>query len=101
MRTTLLTLTLIAAAGVAHAQTTPPTQPGTPGGTSSPSTGLPTTTPNATAAEAAAKASLEAKGYTGVEMLTRDSAGNWTGKAMKDNVEIAVTLDTLGNVREQ
>jgi hypothetical protein len=27
--------------------------------------------------------------------------GNWTGKAMRNNVEVAVTLDTAGNVREQ
>ena len=44
---------------------------------------------------------LVAKGYNGVKQLTRDTAGNWTGKAMRNNVEVAVTLDTAGNVREQ
>jgi len=110
MKTTLVTIALITAtglAGAAYAQTTSPTQPtvpGTPsmpGGTSNPRTGLPSTTPNATASEAAAKAQLEAKGCTGVKLLKRDSAGNWSGKAMKNNTEIAVVLDSKGNVREQ
>ena len=106
MKNTLATIAMIAAtgvAGIAYAQTTQPAQPGTalPGGTSNPRTGLPTTTPNATAGEAAAKAQLEARGYTGVKQLTRDTAGNWTGKAMRNNVELAVTLDTAGNVKEQ
>jgi hypothetical protein len=72
-----------------------------PGGTSNPSTGLPKTSPNATAAEAAAKAQLEAKGYNGVKSLTRDMAGNWAAKAMRNNVEVAVILEPNGNVREQ
>ncbi|TAJ89895.1 hypothetical protein [Reyranella sp.] len=106
MKNTLATIAMIAAtgvAGIAYAQITQPAQPGTalPGGTSNPRTGLPTTTPNATAGEAAAKAQLEARGYTGVKQLTRDTAGNWTGKAMRNNVELAVTLDTAGNVKEQ
>ncbi len=94
-------------AGVAGAQTMQPSTPAgrdmnsMPGGTSNPNTGLPTTTSNATAAEAAAKAQLEAKGYQGVKQLTRDTAGNWTGKAMRNNAEVAVTIDTKGNVREQ
>ena len=110
LKTTLATIALIATTGIAgasYAQTSPPvtqpTQPGTaaPGGTSHPRTNLPTTTPNATGSEAPAKGELEAKGYSGVRQLTRDSAGNWTGKAMRNNTEIAVTLDTKGNVREQ
>lgn len=103
MKKTITALALVAATGlasVAYAQTTPP---GTamPGGTSNPRQGLPTTTPNATAGEAAAKSQLEAKGYSGVKQLTRDTAGNWTGKAMRNNVEIAVTLDPAGNVVER
>lgn len=107
MKTTLTALALVLAAGVAHAQTMQPSTPmgrdqnSMPGQTSNPNTGLPTTSPNATAAEAAAKAKLEAKGYNGVRSLTRDTAGNWTGKAMRNNVEVAVTLDTDGNIREQ
>lgn len=107
MKRTLITLALIAAAGVAHAQTQAPSTPGgramdsMPGGTSNPSTGLPKTSPNASAAEAAAKAQLEARGYTGVKSLTRDPAGNWAAKAMRNNVEVAVILESSGNIREQ
>jgi hypothetical protein len=107
MNRTLVTLALIAAAGVAHAQMQAPSTPGgramdsMPGGTSNPNTGLPKTSSNATAAEAAAKAELEAKGYTGVKSLSRDMAGNWAAKAMRDNVEVAVILEPNGNVREQ
>ncbi len=107
MNRTLVTLALIAAAGVAHAQMQAPSTPGgramdsMPGGTSNPNTGLPKTSSNATAAEAAAKAELEAKGYTGVKSLTRDMAGNWAAKAMRDNIEVAVILEPNGNVREQ
>jgi hypothetical protein len=107
MNRTLVTLALIAAAGVAHAQMQAPSTPGgramdsMPGGTSNPNTGLPKTSSNATAAEAAAKAELEAKGYTGVKSLSRDMAGNWAAKAMRDNIEVAVILEPNGNVREQ
>jgi hypothetical protein len=111
MKTTLVTLALIAATGVSsavYAQTT--TQPGTtpsapsapsaPGGTTTmPRTESPTVKPIAN--EAAAKAALEAKGYSGVKQLKRDNAGNWSGKAMKNNAEIAVMLDTTGRIREQ
>ena len=107
MKRTLITLALIATAGVAHAQMQAPSTPGgrandsMPGGTSNPSTDFPTTPSNASAAEAAAKAAIEAKGYNGVKSLTRDVAGNWTAKAMRDNVEVAVVLEPSGNIREQ
>ena len=107
---TLITLAVIASTavgGAAWAQTMQPSTPAgrdmksMPGQTSNPNTNLPTTSSNATAAEAAAKAQIEAKGYNGIKSLTRDTAGNWTGKAMRNNVEVAVTLDTKGNIREQ
>jgi hypothetical protein len=103
----LVTLALIGAAGVAHAQMQAPSTPGgramdsMPGGTSNPNTALPKTPSNATAAEAAAKAAIEARGYTGVRSLTRDTAGNWAAKAMRNNVEVALVLDPAGNIKEQ
>ena len=54
-----------------------------------------------TAAEAAVKAQLQERGYSGVRTLTRDTAGNWSAKAMRNNVEVAVTIDAAGNIREQ
>lgn len=107
IRTTLAALALITAAGVAHAQMQAPSTPegrdsrSMPGATSNPNTAFPGSPQNPSAAEAAAKAALEAKGYSGVKSLTRDTAGNWAAKAMRNNVEIAVTLDPAGNVREQ
>jgi hypothetical protein len=110
MKKTLATLAAIAVTTIgagAFAQTMQPSTPAgrdmnsMPGQTSNPNTNLPATSPNATAEEAAVKAKLEAKGYNGIKLLTRDTAGNWTGKAMRNNVEVAVTLDTAGNVREQ
>ena len=98
---------LILAAGVAHAQTMQPSTPmgrdqnSMPGQTSNPNTNLPATSPNATAAEAAVKAQLQERGYSGVRTLTRDTAGNWSAKAMRNNVEVAVTIDAAGNIREQ
>jgi hypothetical protein len=107
IRTTLATLALIAAAGVAHARVQAPSTPegrdqrSLPGATSNPNTAQPKSPMNPSAAEAAAKAELEKKGYTGVKSLTRDMAGNWAAKAMKNNVEIAVILEPNGTVREQ
>jgi hypothetical protein len=107
IRTTLATLGLIAAAGVAHAQMQAPSTPegrdsrSMPGGTSNPYTATPKSPMNPSAAEAAAKAELEAKGYSGVRSLTRDQAGNWAAKAMRNNIEVAVILEPNGNVREQ
>ncbi len=107
IRTTLATLGLIVAAGVAHAQMQAPSTPegrdsrSMPGGTSNPNTAQPKSPQNPSAAEAAAKAALEAKGYNGVKSLTRDTAGNWAAKAMRNNVEVAVILEPNGNVREQ
>ena len=95
---------------MAHAQTSPttptvPTTPDTrtmPGGTgTSPgmtSPGVPKTAPTTASS---AKAAIEAKGYTGVKSLTRDPAGNWSAKAVKNNQEVAVVLDTTGDIREQ
>ena len=107
IRTTLATLALITAAGVAHAQMQAPSTPdgrdsrSMPGSTSNPNTGQPKSSMNPSAAEAAAKAALEARGYSGVKSLTRDPAGNWAAKAMRNNVEVAVILEPGGTIREQ
>lgn len=72
-----------------------------PGGTGT-SPGM--TTPGTKAAPttaSSAKAAIEAKGYTGVKSLSRDAAGNWSAKAVKNDQEVAVVLDASGNVKEQ
>ena len=107
IRTTLATVALIAAAGVAHAQMQAPSTPegrdqrSMPGATSNPNTNLPKSPSNPSAGEAAAKAELEKRGYNGVKNLTRDMAGNWAAKAMRNNVEVAVILEPNGTIREQ
>ena len=94
MKRTLLALALVAAsAGVAHAQTSvdPNLAPGqNPKGIVSDS--------NTSAASAAAKSKLEAAGFTGVHDLKRMPDGTWTGRAMRNNLEIAVQLDVNGNI---
>ena len=86
IRTTLATLALIAAAGVAHAQMQAPSTPegrdqrSLPGATSNPNTAQPKSPMNPSAAEAAAKAELEKKGYTGVKSLTRDTGRQLGGQ---------------------
>jgi len=94
MKRTLLSLALIAAAsGVAFAQTSvdPNLAPGqNPKGQVMDS--------NTSAAAAAAKAKLEAAGFTGVHDLKRMPDGTWTGRAMRNNLEIAVELDVNGEI---
>ena len=44
---------------------------------------------------------LEARGYGGMKSLSRDPAGNWAAKAMRNNVEVAVILEPNGRISEQ
>jgi len=117
MKTLILTLALIGAAGIAHAQTgtTTPTTP-SPGSvmpsTTMPSTSMPpsaTNTPSpsalnpptTTAAEAAVRSKIEAAGYTSVKGLTMAPDGTWHGIGMRNNVEVAVSVDSSGRVAAQ
>jgi hypothetical protein len=94
MKRTLLALALVAASGgVAYAQTSvdPNLAPGqNPKGMVMDS--------NTSAAAAAAKSKLEGAGFTGVHDLKRMPDGTWTGRAMKNNLDIAVHLDVNGNI---
>jgi hypothetical protein len=44
------------------------------------------------------KEKLNVAGVTEVKELTRNRDGSWNGRAIKDNVEVAVVVDTDGNV---
>lgn len=94
MKRTLLAFALIAAgSGVAYAQNSldPNLAPGqNPKGQVSDS--------NTTAAAAAAKSKLEAAGFTGVHDLKLMPDGTWVGRAMRNNLEIAVELDVNGRI---
>lgn len=115
MKTALLAVVLIGATGIAHAQsgtTTPstpspgPVTPGVPS-TSMPPSATNTPSPSAlnppttTAAEAAARSKIEEAGYSGVKGLTMAPDGTWRGIGVRNNVEIAVSIDSAGRVTSQ
>src|SRR5437879_13390038 len=85
--------TLIASATIASAQTTPPTtQPRT-----APTAPMAPTT--ATTASTA-KAQIEASGYSDVKDLRRKDDGSWQARAIKNNTEVAVSVDPRGTVTQ-
>lgn len=45
-----------------------------------------------------AKAQIEANGYSSVSRLRKDTEGTWRGKAIKDGLQLDVTLDVKGKV---
>lgn len=45
-----------------------------------------------------AKSHIEARGFTQVSSLKKDSDGIWRGKAMKNGASVPVSLDYQGNV---
>jgi hypothetical protein len=105
MKRTIVTLaTLLAAAGIANAQTTTPSSPSA---TTPPSGGSSTTMPSGSASggagamsATAVKSKIEASGYTNVTGLKQDAAGGWTAKASKGGQQVAVSVDSKGMVKE-
>ena len=111
MTRTIVTLaTLLAAAGIAHAQTTTPSSPST---TTPPSGGSSTTMPGSsggasggagattgTMSMSAVKSKIEASGYSNVTGLKQDAGGGWTAQATKGSKQVAVAVDSKGTVKE-
>jgi hypothetical protein len=106
---TLLTVAFVAASGVALAQTSPqPSNQPSPGGATMPrdqstttpqqNRGQATSPTSPLATEGHAKSKLEGSGYSGIKDLKMNTDGTWSGKAMKDNREMAVSIDAQGNV---
>ena len=91
----LTAVAMLAATGIAVAQTTPSTTPATPTVPKTPPAGATTST-----SANAAKAQIEASGYNGVKALKRQEDGSWQARAMKNNVEVAVSVDGRGNVTQ-
>jgi hypothetical protein len=56
---------------------------------------------DASAAAAAIKSRIEAWGYGDVVSLSRDRAGVWHGRVMRNRVEIAVSVDKGGRITAQ
>jgi hypothetical protein len=50
---------------------------------------------------AAAKAMIEADGYKNVRSVTKAPDGSWRGVGMRGTVEVALSVDSDGNVRTQ
>ena len=105
MQRTIVTLaTLLAAAGIAHAQTS--TTPSSPSGTTPPSTStMPSTGGSASGSAgamsmSAVKTKIEASGYSNVTNLKKDSTGDWTAHATKGGKQVAVMVDSKGTVKE-
>ena len=53
---------------------------------------------NQSAEEIIIKEKLSGVGVTGVRDLTRNRDGTWNGRGVKDHAEVAVVVDTSGNV---
>lgn len=56
---------------------------------------------NQSAEEIIVKERLRASGLRGIKNLQRKPDGTWEGRAVKDKTEVAVTVDTAGNVSFQ
>jgi hypothetical protein len=118
VRNALIALALISVASSAYAQTgsqmpsgssAPPPGTTTPGTMTAPMPPSTTNTArpgaldstNVTAAEAAARAKIQSAGYSDIKGLTRATDGTWSGRAVKNNVEVGVMLDASNNVMAQ
>ncbi len=53
---------------------------------------------NQSAEEIVIKEKLNVAGVTKLKELTRDRDGSWKGRGVKDNTEVAVVVDTDGNI---
>jgi hypothetical protein len=114
MKTALIALLAVGVAGAAYAQNaqmpTGPTNP--PPGTSYGGAGnnpyLPPSTTgtakpgalnsNASSAEAATRYKFEQAGFHDVKGLSRTPDGVWSGRAVRNGVEVAVSMDAAGNI---
>jgi hypothetical protein len=99
MNRTLIAAALVSivAAGVVQAQTSTGTpQTITPRSSVEPRSSAEPT--NQSAEEIIIKEKLRAAGLSGINNLMRNPDGTWQGKAVKDKTEVAVMVDTAGNV---
>jgi len=101
MRLTLIATIACLAAGSAFAQDAMPAQQGPQNpavkSTDQNNSSMPVAGANSFT-KGEAKSRIEAKGYTHVAKLKKDSSGVWRGMAMKDGHSDAVSVDYQGNV---
>jgi len=113
MQKVLIIVLALGVAGSAYAQNAPMPQGPTnaPPGTSYSGQQNPALPPSTTGtarpgaldaapsgAEAAAKYKFEQAGFSNVKGLSRSVDGVWSGRAVKDGVEVAVSMDAVGNI---
>jgi hypothetical protein len=93
--TVILMAMATAAAVTVHAQTSTPIGPQTitPRSSAEPT--------NQSAEEIIIKEKIKAAGVSKVNSLVRNPDGSWEGKGIKDKNEVAVLVDTDGNIRFQ
>ncbi len=95
MKLILATATaLIAVASIAAAQAPSTTDTSTT--PAAPPAGMPGSAQTATSA----RTQIEASGYTNIKDLKRKDDGSWQAKATKNDVEVAVSVDSTGSVTQ-
>ncbi len=103
-RTVLALAALVAAAGVANAQTTTPnrgsTMPPASGSAGSSTTTMPGSGSMGAMTSTEVKSKIEASGYKNVTGLKKDSQGNWSAMATKGGQQVAVSVDAAGAVKQ-
>lgn len=96
MKLTLPAATLlVVVSSVAFGQMPPPTGSSTTPAV--PPAGMPGSSPQTATS---ARTQIEASGYTNIKDLKRNDDGSWHATATKNAVEVAVSVDTTGNVTQ-
>jgi len=96
MKPTLaLASALVALVSAAYAQMPPSTGSSTTPAV--PPAGMPGSSPQTATS---ARTQIEASGYTRIRDLKRNEDGSWQAIATKNDLEVAVSVDTTGNVTE-
>lgn len=85
---------LVASVSIAAAQMPPAT--GTATTPAVPPAGMPGTAES----ESSVRTQIEASGYQKIKDLTRKADGSWHARATKNDVEVAVSVDSTGNVTQ-
>lgn len=88
-------MALIAVASVAVAQMPPTTGNSTT--PAAPPAGMPGSAPQTATS---ARTQIEASGYTNIKDLKRNDDGSWRAIATKNDVDVAVSVDSTGSVTQ-
>jgi hypothetical protein len=56
---------------------------------------------NVTGAQAAAQSKFQEAGFSNVKGLSRSMDGTWSGRGVKDGVEVSIAMDAGGNITTQ